>query len=859
VALAGLLLCSSILKAEYRFLENGNPTLSGSDAGFLSDSPTRLKLDLAGTWKYEIEGGPSGTVKVPSAYDFTGKVTFERTFEVTSEMIDKYQFSLVMLGTNHASEVSLNGDFITNHSGGYTSFVQSIAPNVLQPGKENVIRVVVSNDLDARKTLPLRSNVWGWRNYGGILRDVFILATPKLAVNDVIIRTNYSISDASARITLDAGFEGVLQTPTPIDTKRPTTAGVYFELIDKITGFQAVKSQLVPLTRSGNEWDRVRVEALLDNPKVWTPESPELYQVKVYLVVGNAKDFTVIDEYDLNTGIRSLDVGNGQIYLNGKRVLLKGVVWQEDHPNYGSAMSHEELEKDVAQIKSLGANAIRFGSHPPHPYVLNLCDRYGLFALEELPVSGAPAAILTEENFVELASTMMKEMIGRDRHHVSVLAWGIGDEFESSSPAARKFVETLAAIAKSLDGRPVYYGTRIVDADACADLVDLAVINMHTQDIKLFKKQLEEWQQKNKGRPVIVGKFGSEVKQNDRNGYSDPLSYEAQARFYIQRFEMLKQLNYDGAFVWSYNDWKGDRPSLTITSGDPWIHSMGLVSYDREKRLAYDAVRSVFKGEKFVALPIGNYSANAPIMFVVSGLIVLIGSAYFYNVSRRFRDNLNRSVMNLYNFFADVRDQRIVSTVHSVVLAAIISVATAIVVSSVLYHFRQNWILDNLMSYLLVSDGFKEAAVRLVWSPLKCMGYLSGFFFILFLLLSLLIRAMSIVSRTRVYAYHAYVLSVWSATPLLILVPIGMILYRIMDSPVYVVPSLVLLLALKLWVVLRLFKGISIIFDAYLFKVYVAGFIAIACVLGVGYLYYDYTQSTSMYLSYMYNVMMSSQ
>jgi hypothetical protein len=158
-----------------------------------------------------------------------------------------------------------------------------------------------------------------------------------------------------------------------------------------------------------------------------------------------------------------------------------------------------------------------------------------------------------------------------------------------------------------------------------------------------------------------------------------------------------------------------------------------------------------------------------------------------------------------------------------------------------------------------VSDGFKEAAVRLVWSPLKCMGYLSGFFFVLFLLLSLLIRAMSIVSRTRVYAYHAYVLSVWSATPLLILVPIGMILYRIMDSPVYVVPSLVLLLALKLWVVLRLFKGISIIFDAYLFKVYVAGFVTIACVLGVGYLYYDYTQSTSMYLSYMYNVMMSSQ
>ena len=211
----------------------------------------------------------------------------------------------------------------------------------------------------------------------------------------------------------------------------------------------------------------------------------------------------------------------------------------------------------------------------------------------------------------------------------------------------------------------------------------MAVVNIRTQDIKLFKKQLDEWKAKNLGRPVIVGKFGTEVKQHDRNGYSDPLSYEAQARFYIQRFEIIRSLDYDGGLVWSFNDWKGDRPSLTVNGGDPWMRSMGLVSYDREKRLAYDAVRSVFHGEKFVALPIGSFAANAPIIFVVSGLVVLIGTAYFYNANRRFRDNLNRSVMNLYNFFADVRDQRTVSLIQTTVLGVIISIATAIVTSSI--------------------------------------------------------------------------------------------------------------------------------------------------------------------------------
>ena len=67
-------------------------------------------------------------------------------------------------------------------------------------------------------------------------------------------------------------------------------------------------------------------------------------------------------------------------------------------------MGYEDLEKDVALIKSLGANTIRFGNHPPHPYMLNLCDRYGLFAMEELPIAGAPASLLGEEYFVDLAS-----------------------------------------------------------------------------------------------------------------------------------------------------------------------------------------------------------------------------------------------------------------------------------------------------------------------------------------------------------------------------------------------------------------------------------------------------------------------
>jgi hypothetical protein len=118
---------------------------------------------------------------------------------------------------------------------------------------------------------------------------------------------------------------------------------------------------------------------------------------------------------------------------------------------------------------------------------------------------------------------------------------------------------------------------------------------------------------------------------------------------------------------------------------------------------------------------------------------------------------------------------------------------------------------------------------------------------------------LSVISKAKIFSYHAYVITIWSATPLLVLVPVGMILYRIMDSSMYVVPSLVLLAVLFIWVLLRMLKGISIIFDAYLMKVYVIGFLSLACMFTIVYAYFDYTQSTSMYLSYMYHVMMNVQ
>ncbi|MEW6510523.1 MAG: glycoside hydrolase family 2 TIM barrel-domain containing protein [Bacteroidota bacterium] len=785
-------------------------------------------------------------MRIPAATTYRGEITFQRNLNMTRELLDRYQFHLVMLGVNYSADISVNGEFVANHAGGFTSFAASLPENALQAGDANIIRIAVNTELTPTTTLPPRASVWGMKNYGGVYREVFLLGTPRFYVRDAVIRSDLAANGMSARVT---GYI-IVEGKDSLTDDGSSGTGAVMEVVDRISGVTVATSAVVPLVRKGGEWEEARTEVLLFNPKVWSPEAPDLYLVRCKLVRAAGKEIQLVDEYDVATGVRSVAVAGGNILLNGKRLVLKGVTWYEDHPSWGSAIPAAERERDVVLMKNLGANAVRFVGHPPHPTMLDLCDRYGLLALEEIPVTQTPGALLATEHFADLASTALQEMIVRDRNHPSVLAWGLGDEFETTHPAARPFVEMLVQRARLLDQRPLYFCTTAGNS-SCDDLVDFAAVDVREQDVKAFRTRLDAWRGAHRKQPLVVARFGTEVQQENRNGYSDPLSQEAQARFFLQRLDVLRTLDYDGAIVWSFNDWLGDRPALTVHSGDPYLHSVGLVSAAREKRLAYDAVRSVFRGEKFVAMPMGTYSSGAPIIYVLSGFVVLIAVAYVYNASRRFRESLHRSLLNSYNFFADVRDQRIVTVGLSTLLGVMVSFALAIVASSLLYHFRDSLVLDNLLSYLLVSDRLKAWAVHMIWSPLRCIVISAGLVFVTMVLAAGFVHLLKLFVRARIFPFHAYTVTMWATAPLLVLVPVGMILYRVLESSVYVIPAFALVAILVLWVFLRLLKGVAIVFDILPFKVYLLGVLAVAVVGGAAYAYFDYAQAAPIYVSFL--------
>jgi hypothetical protein len=829
--------------------------------GYLPESSTRKRYVLDGPWSYHVAGQGDGTVTLPAAFIGKAEVVFERSLDIPAATIDNRQYHLVILGANHSCEVQFNGEFLLSHAGGYTSFSQPIPRNLISPGPGNVLRITVNNELGCRTTLPTRPQVWGWKNYGGLYREVFLLQTPTLYIRDVA--TSIELNDALtlAHITARGSFEGKLTSDSLTGGKVPTGEGLgfQFELVDVATGTPVGHSSVVPLRREGDGWGDVVADLSLQNPKLWNQLTPDLYTLRALIVRAVGKEQVVVDEYPVSIGIRKIEIKKADILLNGKRLILKGITWREEYPGYGNAVPYEEREKDVLMIRNAGANCIRFVHTPPHPAMIALCDRYGLLAMEELPLFRTPAELLGNEGYQELAATMLKEMVTRDRNHPSLFAWGIGDELQTSMPESQPFLSAITRLGRQLDARPIYYGTRFREADTGRGLVDFTLLTPYENDVKNLKKDLEQWRTLNRGKPLVVAGLGTEVLHTDRSGYSDPLSQQAQARFYYQRIDLIRSLDYDGMIAQAFNDWVGDRPSLTVHTGDPWIHTVGLVNANREKRLAYDAVQAEFLGEKMTALPMGNYTPGAPLVYVLAGFFVLLLAAYTYNASRRFRECVNRSMMNSYNFFADVRDQHLVSGYHTTLLGFIVSLTLAIIVSSLLFHYRESWVLDNLLSLLLVSDGLKEVVVRLIWNPFQFILVFAAVFFLLLLLVSGCVLLLRLAFKANIYPYHAYSVVLWSTPPLLALIPIGMILYRAIENPMYVTPAVIVVLALHLWVVLRLLKGISIIFDVSRMKVYLLGGFSVVCLLGILYAYYEVTAAAPMYLSYMYDVLAHGQ
>jgi hypothetical protein len=790
---------------------------------------------------------------VPSSFDYEGRIVFTRTFVVEEDTLDRMMFLLRALGINYEAEVYINDYFVGKHTGGYTSFSLDVPDNVLQVGSENVLKIVVDNRLSARSSVPVRRQIWGWRNYGGILRDIYFRLVPRFWVARMRVTPMLSPDLKSGTVHVQATLSNQGFPDLVTDTlarRSETTYGLLVELMDNQSGAVVAQSPLMPVTAFPSRDLEVETSLPIVNPALWSPAFPHLYTVRATLVAVRGKIRSTIDIFARSTGFVQARFEGSRLLVNGTPTVLRGVAWHEDSPSHGASLRYEQMERELGVLKAMGVNAVRFPFHPPHPYVMDLCNRYGLFALVELPVWNVAGAVLGDDLFQELAEAQAREMVQRDRIAPSVLAWGIGDELDSADPQARFFVQRLVAAIKALDARPVYYGTSLLRNDVCADLADIGGINVPAKEAGDVGALLEEWKRRYPDKPLFVLRYGKTVASGNRNGYSDPMSEEAQARFFMEYHRVLRAAGVTGSFYQAFADWRGDRPIMTVEQNDRYLHPVGLLGYAREKRLAFDVFRQLLADQRVAALPIGKKRSNFPVVHILAGFVVIFLMAYQFHYNRRFNETFRRALLRSYNFFADLRDVHSVSTLHSLIVAFAVSLTAGTLLSALLHHYRTDVFVDYLLTQVVVSDALKEELIGAVWNPLAGVVAFSIGFFLLSLLGTLVVRLAALFVRRRVSLFHAYTAMVWGALPVVFLSPLAMSLFKLLANPFYVVPSFVVLLVAAVWVFLRVLKGVSVVFDVRPLHIYVAGFLLAGGVLAGGIAWLDLQYGLLSYLQF---------
>jgi beta-galactosidase len=401
------------------------------------------KLDLPHDWSIEQpfdSRWASATGYLPGGIGW-----YRKSFQLPAPLAGR-RVHIIFDGVYMNSEVWINGRYLGKRPYGYTSFEYDLTPHLRTDGGANTLAVKV----DHSKYADTR-----WYNGSGIYRHVWLIET-----GDVHIPvwgtyvTTPEVHETAASIAIEtrvknegAGATDVTLVSTVLDADG-----------NEVTHVDSTQSV------NGGEESRIHHTIEMPNPRLWSPDAPNLYTLVSWVKVADA----VVDEYRTPLGIREIVFDPDQgFHLNGKKTLIKGVCIHHDAGCLGSAVPDRALERRLQTLKELGCNAIRTSHNPPAPLLLDLCDRMGFMVMDEAFDEWARPKkkwILGRNNgdpgfegyatyFQDWGITDIQTMVLRDRNHPSIILWSIGNEIDYShdpyyDPNARDYTADKPSAAE---------------------------------------------------------------------------------------------------------------------------------------------------------------------------------------------------------------------------------------------------------------------------------------------------------------------------------------------------------------------------------------------------------------------------
>ncbi|MCS7314831.1 MAG: glycoside hydrolase family 2 TIM barrel-domain containing protein [Bryobacterales bacterium] len=261
-----------------------------------------------------------------------------------------------------------------------------------------------------------------WR-LSGIYRDVYLWSTADRHIRDFEVRTEFD--EALRDATLRVGAELVQYAGAP------AKASVTLELLDA-AGKPAIEPHVLRTQTSPGSATQLEFSVPVKAPQKWSAETPYLY--KLLLTLRDAAG-RVIEVIPWNVGFREVRIRGGRLLVNGRPILLKGVNRHEHSPDTGHYLTTQEMVRDIVLMKRHNVNAVRTSHYPNAPAWYDLCDRYGLYVMDEANIETHgyggrnPRNRLSHDPEWRTAYLdRVERMIERDKNHASVIIWSLGNE-----------------------------------------------------------------------------------------------------------------------------------------------------------------------------------------------------------------------------------------------------------------------------------------------------------------------------------------------------------------------------------------------------------------------------------------------
>lgn len=461
------------------------------------------KINVPSQWELEGYGAYTyGRFYIMRQTESKETGTYKRTFTLP-ELKNNEQVNLVFEGVMIDTDVKINGQSAgATHQGGFYRFSYDIT-SLVKTG-ENEIEVFVKKVSD-NASINNAERKADWWDFGGIYRPVYLQIKPQTHIERIAV-------DARADGSLNAQ---VFVSPLPEGYSIATS-------VRPLAGGKAL-AQRIQTANAGDTC--VTVVTRWNGIKAWNPEDPNLYVLKVSIL--NAKK-KVVHEYEERIGFRTIEFRKRDgIYVNGTRVVLKGINRHSFWPDGGRCTNKEISLNDVLLLKEMHVNAIRV-HYPPDVHFLDMCDSLGLFVVDELAGWQNPY-----DNTV--GYKIQKEMVTRDVNHPCVIIWSNGNEggwnknlddhFADYDPQKRHVIHAWADF-NDLDTHhyPTFY-TGIARFTYGYKLF-MPTEFMHGLYDQGHGSGLEDFWNKYKSHPLFVGGFmwdfsDNAVKRVDLNGQLD--------------------------------------------------------------------------------------------------------------------------------------------------------------------------------------------------------------------------------------------------------------------------------------------------------------------------------------------------